>query len=210
MAYFFDMTAPGSIHGVEKPEWDEKYVLDTFGNLDPQKSRIAAEIRAALREGTRKVLPEEVPKLFVVEKPKAKWRDFFKVTGAIKVVREPVRELIERLDPGVHQFFPVTMRTKRGVVIEGPWFVIVITARQDSIVPGYRGKFISNQLPDGRYLLNSMVKHGQVPIDATRLSGLHLWREAKAVDGIFASDELIAELKANGLKTFPAKRAHLV
>jgi hypothetical protein len=58
----------------------------------------------------------------------------FFTRNALLVVREPLRAIIDRLDPDVLQFFPISIRTKRGLETEGPWFAMNVTARQVSVV----------------------------------------------------------------------------
>ena len=41
-------------------------------------------------------------------------------TNSMYIASGAAKNIIEGLDPGVHQFFPLTIHTKRGLEVEGP------------------------------------------------------------------------------------------
>lgn len=143
-----------------------------------------------------------MPKRLVADHARKKWHDSFLVTGALSVVREPVKDIIERLDPGIHQFFPLTIETKRGKRVEGPWFAMNVTARQDSVVMEHSSVSVSKPSPDTHC---SFYHDGEdrVTVDPDRQSGLHLWREQRFIGSLLGSDTLMAELKSQKLRFFP-------
>ncbi|MEY2992415.1 MAG: hypothetical protein RI946_1809, partial [Pseudomonadota bacterium] len=64
----------------------------------------------------------------------------------------------------------VPLRTKRGVEIDGPWFIMNVTVRQNSIV-----------------------------VDTSKLSpDIHFWREARLQGSLLGSDPFVAALKEAG------------
>ncbi|CUH76198.1 hypothetical protein TRM7557_00762 [Tritonibacter multivorans] len=196
MTYIFHPSGPGNMVGVEKPEWKEKFGVGS--GSDPS----AAALSSVFHYGLRELLEDEVPKRLIAKKIPQKWHDSFRVSDALSVVREPVKDIIERLDPGVHQFFPLTIETKRGKIIEGPWFAMNVTARQDSVVMEQSSVNVNKRFPDE---LCSFFHDGEdrVTVDAGRQSGLHLWREQRFRGSLLGSDALMAELKAQKLRFFP-------
>ena len=68
------------------------------------------------------------------------------------------------------------LRTKRGVEIDGPWFIMYVTVRQNSIV-----------------------------VDTSKLSpDIHFWREARFQGSLLGSDPFVAALKEAGIRFFPS------
>lgn len=165
------------------------------------------DILNAWGRGNRPALPEEVPKELVLDKPRRSFPDALSAREALMVVREPVRAIIDRLDPGVHQFFPIRIRTKRGIENEGPWFTMNVTAKQDSIMLE-RSRYIRSEYrPD---LLNSFHASSttkDIVIDPARQTRLHLWREKCFINSLLGSDALVVELKARNLTFYPSFKA---
>lgn len=60
---------------------------------------------------------DKVPQYLIVEKPKPALPDMFWSAGSLLVVSDSYRGIIESLDPGVHQMWPVEIRRKR----KGPY-----------------------------------------------------------------------------------------
>ena len=202
MTHIFDPFGDRNIVCATYPDWESKYMgkgeegaKKFFGILD------------AWGYGTRLALPEEVPKELILEKPRKTWPDAFFTRNMLLVVREPVRAIIDRLDPDVHQFFPISIRTKRGVETEGPWFAMNVTARQDSVVLERSLYIPSKDRPDKLNLFYDAATTKDIVVDPARQTGLHLWRETRFIKSLLGSDELVAELKANKLKFFPSFKA---
>ena len=42
----------------------------------------------------------------------------------VMIAAQPVMDVIERFEPGVHEFIPLEVRNKKGEVIDGPYFII--------------------------------------------------------------------------------------
>ncbi|CUH76200.1 hypothetical protein TRM7557_00763 [Tritonibacter multivorans] len=196
MTYIFHPMGPGNIVGVATPEWDAEF------GIIAGEDHGAAALSGVFRYGLRSLKCNEVPQRLIANETRKKWYDSFLITGSLSVVREPVKDIIEGLDPGVHQFFPLTIETKRGKMIEGPWFAMNVTARQDSVVMEQSSVNVNKRFPDE---LCSFFHDGEdrVTVDAGRQSGLHLWREQRFRGSLLGSDALMAELKAQKLRFFP-------
>ena len=198
MTYVFDPVAERALVQTQMLEWDERYPVPG------ENSRLALEIVGAWQSGNRRTLPEEMPRLLIAERPRKSWPDTFWTIGGLMVVRAPVRDIIEALDPGVHQFFPLRIRTKRGVEIEGPWFSMVVSVKQNSVVMELSDVFVHPRVPER---LCSFSGTTDVTVDPARQSGLNLWRETRFKNSLLGSDQLVADLKAAGLKFFPGFQA---
>jgi hypothetical protein len=201
MVHVFDMQLGKVQIPVETPEWDERY-------MNPARGEEGVQAVHAWRDGDRKSVPEELPRVLVADKPRRTWPDAFEGMHGIFVVSERAKDVIERFDPGLHQFFAVPLRTKRGIEIEGPWFIMNVTVRQDSIVVEKSRVQMSTRRPDklNSFWVNSTTK--DVVVDTSRLSpNIHFWREARFQGSLLGSGDFVAALKDAGIKFFPSYAA---
>lgn len=198
MVHVFDMQVHKVQIPVETPEWNERY-------MNPARGAEGNEAVSAWRDAKRKSVPEELPKVLVADKPRKTWRDAFTGWHGIHVVSGRAKDVIERFDPDLHQFFEVPLRTKRGIEIEGPWFIMNVTVRQDSIVMEKSRVQTSTRRPDklNSFWVNSTTK--DVVVDTSKLSpDIHFWREARFQRSLIGSDAFVAALKEAGIRFFPS------
>ena len=198
MPHVFDMQLGKVQIPVEMPDWNERY-------MNPARGEEGVQAVHAWRDGARKSLPEELPKVLVADKPRKSWPDAFTGMNGIYVVSGRAKDVIERFDPDLHQFFEVPLRTKRGIEIEGPWFIMNVTVRQDSIDIEKSRIQRSTRFPDtsNSFWVNSTTK--DVVVDTSRLSpDIHFWREARFDGSLMGSDAFVAALKEAGVKFFPS------
>jgi hypothetical protein len=150
-------------------------------------------------------VPEELLKVLVADKPRKISRDAFIGWHGIHVVSVRAKDVIERFDPDLQQFFEVPLRTKRGVEVEGPWFIMNVSVRQDSIVMEKSRVKKSKRRPDmlNSFWVGSTAK--DVIVDTSKLSpDIHFWREARFQRSLLGSDALVAVLKEAGIRFFPS------
>ena len=145
------------------------------------------------------IKPHEVPHFYQTEKGYKTLGSMISLSGGPLAVDATLKAIIKRLEPGVHQFFPVEIRMPRGQVYPGQYYMLVIGqyfdsfSRQDS----KEGTF-SDYGPD-------YPNHYKPPHTKAELTGLafsrsafgkaHLWRERGF--GLWLtcfSDELVAEI----------------
>lgn len=60
--------------------------------------------------------PQEPPKSFTMEKRYTSFGSLIKLTDRILAVDDALKAIIERLEPGTHQFFSIELKTPRGEV----------------------------------------------------------------------------------------------
>ncbi|MEM8851972.1 MAG: DUF1629 domain-containing protein [Pseudomonadota bacterium] len=202
MTHIFDMQLHKVQIPADMPEWEERYPIP--GPL----AKAGANIVGGWREGMRKTLPEEMPKELVARKPRKAWPDAFKAVNGLHVVTERAKDVIERFDPNLHQFFPLRLRTKRRVEIEGPWFAMNVTVRQSSIVLEKSRMLVNSNFPDTHCSFYPTSKTEDVIVDPSKLSpDIHFWREARFIGSLAGSDAFVAAFKDAGVKFFPSFRA---
>lgn len=202
LTYVFDMARGVVRLDMSMPEWSARYpVVGVSADAAYENGRICD----AWRSGLRKLCSEEMPRTLVLNKTRKSWPDAFFAPNALMVVRQPAKAIIEKLDPGVHQFFPLIIQTKRGIEIPGPWFAMNVSEHRDAIVrtKGFGTRLISQDQ------LGISYEHKDVTVDPQKLSpDLNLWRDARVNMSLLGSDTLVAALKAAKLrffKSFPAK-----
>lgn len=198
------------------PGWQEKFD-------DPEGYRVAMficaqgirirapnetdeDINAPKRNWLR---PEEAPDSAVVAKKYKKVRDAFFLDGAVFIVQKPIRDAIEALDPGLHQFLPIDVTHAGGKPgPDHPCFLLNVQVRADSLVEDER--FMSvDALPGGRVRMtirDHVLADGKIKpeVDAAAIPQAHLWRESRVIGtGTFMmSDELHAAIRNAGCKFF--------
>lgn len=202
MTHVFDMQLGKVQIPVDMPEWKQRYPYVGEG------SEKTIDIVDGWRSGKRKTLPEEMPTELVADKPRKSWPDAFTGVNGIHVVSGRAKDVIERFDPDLHEFFPVVLRTKRGVEIEGPWFAMNVTVRQSSIVVEKSRVHVNDDFPDTLCSFYSTSQTKDVIVAHSKLSpDIHFWREARFQGSLLESDAFVAALKEAGIKFFPSYRA---
>ena len=176
------------------PGWD-KQVPDLH---------LRAEISQVFKHGSRELLAREIPKRLVFQEPRKLPPAFFSIGGLV-IVQEPIRELLERLDPGVHQLVPIDAVWWDGTAPVHPCHVLNVHAMQDSIIDEESDVEISHGYKTSD---NMTIKQGfkRVTVRASAFSGVHLWRERRYPGAMLMSDGLYDALEANGLEFFEAIR----
>ena len=160
-----------------------------------------------------KLEPYQVPSRYMLKKShKAAFPYGMTILNGMKVVNHNVKALIERLDPDINQFFPISFTNKDGTPVEDRLFVFVVTEAKPTVHPEdvaiNEGVYTSM---DGRDLpyrtLNTQAFSEARPLNvlASATSGRHIWRDSEFRRHIFVShvfrDEIRA-MKARFFRTF--------
>ncbi len=201
MTCVFDLQTNKSFVNADMEEWRARF---PFGS---DQRPYGMTVMNAWRSGMAPNQPEDMPKVLVLDRPMRTQKDAFKTVNALHVVSQRAKDVIEEFDRGRHQFFPLEIRTKRDVVVEGPWFSMNVHTIQDSIIVEKSRVVINKRNPDELCSFAGFSKKGGVVVDPSRQSGVHLWREKRFRGSLLGSDALVAELKAQGVKFFPAFQA---
>lgn len=70
--------------------------------------------------------PHEVPRSFTAAKTYAELGSLIVLSNRILAVDAALKEVVDQLEPGVHQFFPVEIAMPKGRIFPRPYFVLVI------------------------------------------------------------------------------------
>lgn len=122
------------------------------------------------------------------------------------LVREYIVDVIERFDPGLHEFREIEMRFGSYWTVEPSqerWFVLHVTHKKRTIkmYEGIKGRWFSEFPEDISFKIGSS---GALVHSGEALEGAHLWREEVANGWLFLSDQLCAALVEAGqpIETF--------
>lgn len=153
------------------------------------------------------VKTEHLPTQMTVKGRKRNLPDFFPVHGA-RVISPDLKALIEEMDPGMHQFEPVTLSWKDKSVA-GEWFWFIPTRRMKSL----REDMLNPPLhPSGMWFpidpeTMEHVEHDDVRIvfDKNKVGDVLLWCDPALEGKIFSNPKLLEAMAAKGMpkmKTF--------
>ncbi|MCA1440446.1 hypothetical protein I6F07_09510 [Ensifer sp. IC4062] len=123
--------------------------------------------------------------------------DVFPLPG-FACVGERFRVIVEAFEPGVHEFYPIQLKSRKGVPHEESHFLINVCQRFDSIlVKGIDlewGRRVAGGL-EGMPYLSRMGTKPPLPVSRTTIAGRHLWLNYWVWEGgIMVSDQLRAAL----------------
>lgn len=167
---------------------------------DTHEGRVASsEWARFVSEGRGLIDPEDMPESLALFNPK-KLKPMF--LGGFWNVEEVVKELIEELDPGRHQFVPLNLTGWLGTPYEeGNWFLLNVYFHQSSIIDELTN---SDPIPGYEDTHEKMLIDYLAPKVTANPEALspdaHLWREERYAHSLFMSDELYDRLVALKVK----------
>ncbi len=162
----------------------------------------------------RPLAESEWPREYRTVRHYAKLGSLATVNGRVLLVDETLKNIIEGLEPGVHQFRPIRMTCGQGEAYATPYFTMVIGRFLTSFDPEQSEKSAWNH--SGRsYNITYFNKENASGLAMMKavFAGCHLWCERKLLrPEIYFSDALQAEIKKAGLhmpKHYRMKEANL-
>lgn len=182
--------------------------------LHPEKvDRIARARRYSLMRYGYPVVPDSAPKTMLWASKRLPPPDYAFGNNEIMLVSGRFRDLVERFEPGVHQFLPVNMVHKKGEAPFDTFYWFVCCQLIDSLDPvrttlDWRGDNYDERMEDGfrrgNWSFNQKVSPRQIPVFSLAAIGdRHLWREPYYTrDYVNASNAFGETLLAQGLTGF--------
>lgn len=174
-----------------------------------------------LHPGDRAVLTapqdHEWPRAFQAKRKIRSLGSLFKTTNKVLAVDEAMKDLIEGLEPGVHQFRPITILQPNSETFPGSYFTMIVGRFCDSFIPdleteGDLWKQLSyvdeNKVRQftGTYLhyAQNAESFARLSLSRVATNGAHLWRESSLRGpDFFVSDSLQDAIKRAKLKVPP-------
>jgi len=149
--------------------------------------------------------PAECPGHFDLRRKRKRLGDLIKTNERLLAVSAPLKEVIESLEPGVHQFWPMRITIDEGKQ-EWPasYFGMRIGQFINSFLP-IEGTCRESKMPDNPplYFSTDQSKEGYalLTLSGEKIGSAHLWRERRLqMPDVFMSDALQAAIKGAGLR----------
>lgn len=159
----------------------------------------------------------EWPRSFQADRTIRSLGSLFKTTNRVLAVDEAMKDLIDGLEPGVHQFHPITFLQPNSAVFPGTYSTLIIGQFRDSFILEpetentlwQRSSYLD---PDKGRTFTGKYTHSATTADAyarlsfsgTTIDGAHLWRERSLLGvDFFISDALQDAIKREKLKVPP-------
>lgn len=205
-----------------EPEMGQ-YPSEKFLDGDPRRIKVEGpETEETLRAITHhykhqynagfRIAKEHVPTLWEWESSRPV-PDYYTPHG-FPCVTSRFKDMVERFEPDVHQFFPISVVNKAGDEIAQRWLWVVCNR-----IDGVDREHTTFVLKKGALWMSSWMENGKrvrIP-DAklyhskTQTAGYHFWRDKHLRGGgIYASDEAAEALIALDLMAFAASKLETV
>lgn len=146
----------------------------------------------------------EVPRSFDTAKSHKKLGSLIMLAGKIFAVDEPLKAIIERLEPGVHEFFPFEIRMPKGKVYPSSYYILRVGryfdafSREDSWSGSVEE---SDHVPGLLHLNRSKKGITGLAFHKPAYDAAHLWRDRTFGEDLTCfSDALVAEIEQAGLR----------
>lgn len=137
-----------------------------------------------------------LPKKMRILRGPADW-DFCGQMGVHQAVSEGFKDLIEGIEPGVHQFIPFDLFDKDGQKINRNTYFWRVRQFLDAINPEPGGVEPLGRVPNHMWTMVPGRKNLAVYKD--RIKGHAAWYDARFINYLFVSDEVVEGLKARNM-----------
>ena len=148
------------------------------------------------------IADHEWPPEYALQKRYSSLGSLLKMNNRLLAVDETLKDIIERVEPGVHLFRRVIITMPRGVIYQMPYYTLVIGRFLDSFDPDKcDAGSVRRSAP--YYAAVNENKQGMkgIAFSKGKFGGAHLWRELNVLDpDICMSDTLMAEISKTGLR----------
>ena len=205
----YDLKEPyGSFEAIPLNE-EEAARLQTFKDwrkataeaVDLKWTMAMVRSKAPLIENEKAIFPFDealIPKKLRVVRGTPDW-DFCAQTGVAYAVSQRFKDLIEGIEPEVHEFVPFELYDKQSKKIERSYFFWRIRVQLDAVTPELGGLKMLGSGPSHGW---SMVPGGQdrLAVRKERIAGHAAWYDIRYINQIFVSDRVLAGLEAQKLK----------
>lgn len=128
--------------------------------------------------------------------------DVFPMPGC-NAVSQRFKDLVEEFEPGMHQFFPLALRDRRGEPLAQPYYVFNCLVSLDAVLMAESGLTWQFDGPPGKPF-PSINTSSKLVFSKPAIAGRHLWclHYLRAGNRLFVSDAFYTELKARKIRFF--------
>jgi hypothetical protein len=117
--------------------------------------------------------------------------DIFQVTSE-KGISQRLKDIIEFFEPGIHQYFPVTLMRTKKEAFPGSYYLLNVCQICNSLVPEKSNFRVANTPNGMEYWSRVPGLKNYRTIRKSDVEGKHLWREKLYRDDLYMSDDLYA------------------
>jgi hypothetical protein len=132
--------------------------------------------------------------------------DIFHSHGGICIVSDRMRSLLEELDPGCHQFFPIQVFNLKREAVMGEHFILNVHQHHKSVVDELSVLNVSGTEKRTKY----HWLDEQITMSKDLLPKFNLWRERHFARPYFVSDLLIEKIKERKMSFLEMHRAKTI
>lgn len=186
-----------------KRHFDEELSAEQRASFDNWDVAYREVVSRKFSQNLGSLAPHERPSEFrLMEKPKS-LGSIINTVDRLLAVDTALHEIIERLEPGVHQFWPLRITTRTGAEYPVAFYGLVIGRYLDSFVPEQStGLRESEGRPKTYSAIHPTKKaYSELTVSKSAVAGTHLWRELRLLSpALFFSDELQSEIARHGLR----------
>ena len=199
--YSPDLVAPTEADRLLKQHFDDVLTAEERAEY-LVVSGFASEQYAELRRNAEALPEYMMPAHETLRKTYKNLGSIMNARGIILVDRR-LKEMIETIERGRHQFWPLELRMPKNKVYPKEYFGFRIRNYVDAFRPDL-SRESSFSSSGSTYTGGTTKAEAQgIVIDKSIISGLHVWRDRKLiVPHIYFSDELMELVKGEGLRIF--------
>ena len=168
-----------------------------FGNWDV---RYRGDVARKFTEDMGPLEPHERPSEFRLMERAKSLASLIKLNDRLLAVDATLQAIIETLEPGVHQFWPLRITLRNGNEYPVAYYGMIIRRFIDSFAPKQSDV---RQVGGSTFLANGPTKkdYGNLTVLKSAVAGAHLWHERRLLTpDVFLSDDLQAEITRRGLR----------
>jgi hypothetical protein len=183
-----------------KRYFDEEMSAEQRAAFDNSHVRYGGQAARKFTEDMEPLEPHERPSEFrLMERPKS-LGSLIKLNDRLLAVDATLQEIIETLEPGVHQFWPLRITLRKGQEYPVAYYGMIIRRFIDSFAPKQSDV---RQEGGSAFFVNGPYKkdYGNLTVSKSVVAGAHLWHERRLLTpDVFFSDDLQAEITRRGLR----------
>lgn len=156
------------------------------------------------RVGGKRVFDFEQPTVFRTRKAYKKLTSLIQLNDGLFAVSEDLMDIIEKLEPGIHQFWPIRIIMPKGIEFSIQYYAIIINTHicafsREGSKPGSwealeADESISCPKDDKKENISDLA------IRKDKVEGAHIWLDRTLLSPeIFLSNQLVAEIQDRNL-----------
>jgi hypothetical protein len=150
------------------------------------------------------IAEHEWPDQYELSRPYSALGSLFMMNSQILAVETALRDIVERLEPGVHQFRQISVTTRKGAAVAKQYHTMVIGRFLDCFDPAAsdEGSWEKEHGYESYWaFMNSSRYISGLAFSKVKMNNAHMWRERKVRSPeIYFSDALKSEFDRAGLR----------